>query len=777
MKITGLLETAPARAAAIGLLALASALPTRAAAPPLTAQLLARPLTQSDKINYGLPTSLELSGGITTVGAGSAVYLEVEINTAVPLSDVTNVTWTLSGQPLGSAAVLQSSPLGTNVPVYEPGDRPVLQVAGRMLLRPDVTGQYSVTATIASASSGSTNVVYNLTAGNYVGVNTCALCHSGGVIASNMVSSWQKTLHSHVFADSLDGTLGTHINQSCSQCHTTGYDVNTNAVNGGFDDIASQIGWTFPTVLTNGNWAAVPQALKDISNVQCESCHGPGSEHAAALGNSSVSNWPRLSVTVSSGDCNQCHDATTHHVKGTEWLTSGHANTTRIPTGPGRAACVACHTSNGFLARFDPTATSTNTAYAAIGCQTCHEPHGMTSPTNNPHQLRKLDSVTMPDGTVVSNAGEGALCLQCHRVRNGAAATNVANYQQGKPTWYGGSSFGVHDAPQGDMIEGINAITYGQTLPSSAHRYTVENLCVGCHMQASSTDPNDPSFLKAGGHTFKMSYSVVSTNGVTNTVDKVDACIQCHGPIADFNLARQDYNGDGVIEGVQTEVQHMLDQLSTMLPNANYQANSSLYAADGLVKSSLSVKTNWPTRFLNAAYNWQFVNNDGSKGVHNAPYATALLKASMADLTGDSNNDGIPDAWQIQYFGSATNPNAAPNANPAGDGVPNWLKYNLGLDPTVAGTSVPGGVVWANGKNLVNPILPAGATNTLAIYTAAEVAFNTEVGKTYQVQSISALSDTWSNVGSPLQGTGTPMSYVTPTRAGAQQFFRVITTP
>jgi hypothetical protein len=273
-----------------------------------------------------------------------------------------------------------------------------------------------------------------------------------------------------------------------------------------------------------------------------------------------------------------------------------------------------------------------------------------------------------------------------------------------------------------------------------------------------------------------MSYTQVSTNGVTNIVAKVDACVQCHGPIKDFNMPVQDYNGDGVIEGVQTEVQHLLDQVSTMLPNGTYVSSGS-YLADGLVKSSISVKTNWPTKFLNAAYNWQFVNNDGSKGVHNAPFATALLKASMADLSGDSNNDGLPDAWQIQYFGSATNPNAAPNANPSGDGVPNWLKYNLGLDPTVPGTSVPGGVVWANGKNLVNPVLPAGATNTIAIYTAAEVAFNTEVGKSYQIQSISSLSDTWSNVGSPVQGTGNPISYVTPTRSGAQNFFRVITLP
>lgn len=776
MKLKVLLRTAPARLMALGLLTLPGAFLAHAATPALTPQLVARPLTSGDKTVYKLPASLELSGGISTVGVGTAVYLEAEINSAIASSDVTNVTWVLTSAPVGSAAAFQPSPLGTNVPVYEPSDRPVLQVAGRTLLRPDVTGQYSVTVTIGTASFGTTNLTYKLTAGTYLGVNTCALCHSGGLIAQSMVPAWQQTMHSHVFKDSVNGLLGTHINASCSQCHATGYDVNTNAVNGGFDDIATQTGWTFPTVLTNGNWDAMPSALQGIANVQCESCHGPGSEHAASLGNTNVSNWPRLSVSVtSSGDCNQCHDAPTHHIKGTEWLVSGHANTTRIPSGPTRPQCVGCHTSTGFLGRLEGS-TTTNTTFSAIGCQTCHEPHGITTPTNNPHMLRTLKDVTMPDGTVVSNAGEGALCLECHHIRNGAAATNVANYQQGKPTWYGGSSFGVHDGPQGDMIEGINAITYGKDLPSSAHRYTVTNLCVGCHMQATASDPNDPSFLKAGGHTFHMSYTVVSTNGVTNTVDRVNACVQCHGPIDDFDMPRQDYNGDGIIEGVQTEVQHMLDQLSTMLPNAAYVASGN-YVADGLVKSSISVKTNWQTKFLNAAYNWQFVNNDGSKGVHNAPFATALLKASMADLTGDSNNDGLPDAWQIQYFGSVTNPNAAPNANPSGDGVPNWLKYNLGLDPTVPGTSVPGGVVWANGKDLVNPILPAGATNTIAIYTAAEVAFNTEVGKSYQVQSISSLSDTWSNVGSPVQGTGNPISYVTPTRGGAQNFFRVITLP
>ena len=56
---------------------------------------------------------------------------------------------------------------------------------------------------------------------------------------------------------------------------------------------------------------------------------------------------------------------------------------------------------------------------------------------------------------------------------------------------------------------------------------------------------------------------------------------------------------------------------------------------------------------------------------------------------------------------------------PAGDGVPNWLKFTLGLDPHVAGVVVPDGVVWANGNVI------GGGTNTIHIYTAAEVAFDT----------------------------------------------------
>jgi hypothetical protein len=77
--------------------------------------------------------------------------------------------------------------------------------------------------------------------------------------------------------------------------------------------------------------------------------------------------------------------------------------------------------------------------------------------------------------------------------------------------------------------------------------------------------------------------------------------------------------------------------------------------------------------------------------------------------------------------------------------------------------------VWADGTSI------GGGTNTIHIYTAAEIAFDTEVGKTYHIQAISTLGGGWTNVGNPIPGTGTAVSYVTPTRSKLQQYYRVIT--
>ena len=318
----------------------------------------------------------------------------------------------------------------------------------------------------------------------------------------------------------------------------------------------------------------------------------------------------------------------------------------------------------------------------------------------------------------------------------------------------------------------MNAETYGKVIPSAAHAKSVPDTCAGCHMQAVAT--TDPAFGQAGGHTFHMTY----TNSAGVTLDKVDVCVQCHGPISSFDMAKVDYNGDGVIEGVQTEVQHLLDKLSTLLPpRSGYQANPNNYVADGLVKNSdslMAIYTNVPTKFLKAYYNWDIVFRDGSLGVHNAPFVVGLLKVSIADLTGDGNGDGLPDAWQLNYFGSnyVSNAQAGLNAINNNAGFPNWMMYALGLDPRSTPVVTGSGVVFFNGDNIVN-----GDTNTIAIYTAAEIAFDTQAGTSYQIQGISALTGSWQNISTNIPGTGGTISYVTPTRSNAQMFFRVVHTP
>ncbi len=763
----------------------------RAAGPALNGSLSQRPLTPTEIQTYGLTNPLvQASSGIPTVGVGEPVYLDAMVNAAIAPSNIVGVTWTLAStnRPIGSVATLLASPLGANVPLYKIADRynqaeppaAVYQLAGRTFFRPDVEGQYTVTATITTVGSGTTNLSAKFTGSFYLGLQTCQACHSGntvinGHVVPDIYNSYTNTLHTSFFKRSIDGLGSSYFNKSYLPSATLGYDTNALAVNLGFDDQATLYGWTFPPVLTNGNWDGMPAAVRNVANIQCENCHGPGNQHFSSQG--IVGNTNAITVSYIAGNCAKCHDSNPQEqwgIKVSEWNHSLHARPTRTPSGStSRINCVRCHTAPGFrdfIANAGNTnGYATNVVYEAITCAACHDPHD----ASNPHQLRSANVYTLPEGTTVTNVGLGGLCMECHHSRNGSATNNILNYQLGLPTWAGGSSFGPHDSTAGDMVEGVNAITYGKVIPSGSHNAVIPDVCVGCHMQPVAA--TNAAFGQAGGHTYSMTYKTVSA-GVTNVVDFVDVCVKCHGPITTFDFARKDYNGDGVIEGVQTEVGHLLDKLSTLLPNSTYQANASNYVADGKVKTSITTQTNWPVRFLNAAWNWQFVDVEGSRGVHNAPYAVGILKASIGDLTGDDNNDGLPDAWQIAYFGAgfATNAAAGPNAVNNSAGVPNWMMAALNQDPTKAYKVAGSGVISVNNGTVLN-----GDTNNIAIYTAAEIVFNTVPGTTYTIQGISELTSAtgWLNISTNIPGTGTAISYLTPTKGVPQTFYRVVHNP
>jgi hypothetical protein len=57
-----------------------------------------------------------------------------------------------------------------------------------------------------------------------------------------------------------------------------------------------------------------------------------------------------------------------------------------------------------------------------------------------------------------------------------------------------------------------------------------------------------------------------------------------------------------------------------------------------------------------------------------------LVRTILAD---DRNNNGLPDSWELQYFGSLNAPNDGPNDDPDGDGFTNLQEYQAGLNPLV----------------------------------------------------------------------------------------------
>lgn len=709
------------------------------------AKIVARPLTELNISDLGLPEDTQTSGGLFNVGLGQPVYLEAQVPTD---TEVMSVEWSLAAKPDGSTAELAESPLGLEVPIYNPGDREVNKVASRMVLVPDVLGHYTVNATVVT-SEGELQLSHFVTGATYVGVGElglhfpvqCAQCHA------DKAMSWAGTRHATAMTRKIDGIGVSHFVEHCLKCHNVGYDTTPAADNGGFDDIARLVDWMMPETLQPGNWDAMPEELKNVSNVQCENCHGAGSEHIKNLGDPDF-----ITVNTSSGDCGQCHEAPPYHTKNLQWNQSRHAIATRYPTGENRSACVGCHSGIGFIDRIDGVPEAERrTQYEAIVCAACHDPHDAT----NPHQLRKVDGVTLMNGVQVTGGGNGRVCMNCHISRN-----NGPEYAE---EYHG--HFGPHHGPQTDMLAGTNAIEYNRNIPSSGHLFAVPDTCATCHMQELASD--NPAKNMAGEHTYKPVWDAGTPDDPSDDVDQVGVCQNCHGNIESFDFARQDFDGDGVLEGVQTEVQGLMDMVALQLPPMG--------------EPTVEVTDAYTPEQLKAAYNYLFVEEDGSHGIHNTSYAVNILKASLVDLTGDgtiigdSDNDCLPDEWEQQYFGSLTAQDA--NGDPDGDGLNNAFELRVMTDPTLTDSDGDGFSDFDELHVGTDPL--SGDDNPevgrSTIYHAAEMVFFTETGKTYQVQEVAELgTQGWVNVGDPIVGDGNMIQHFISTRETDKSFYRVI---
>lgn len=562
----------------------------------------------------GAPVAMG-STGLNNVSIGAPVTIQ-----GVP-EDAKSATakyqWTLS-KPNASSAIL--------------GDA----TTGAVWFTPDVSGIYKIDLVATNASGSSPMASVQVQAGEYIGVEAggCVNCHPA------KVAEWSKTKHATKFTRDIDGGADpatTKYNEGCIRCHTTGYYIG--ASNGGFADVQAKLGWQFPSLESikkgEGNWDAVPKELKNMANIQCEACHGPAKDH--------VLKGAKMASSVDSGVCNQCHDTGGSHIRGSELRNAKHSEENSrawtYPTGPSRQACVRCHSGEGYISfTKNPTEqASWNNNAEALSCAACHDPHSEA----NKAQLRVGD-VPVEVAGITKNLGLSATCAECHNSRTVPADALKGSYP--------------HYSAAVEMLSDTDGVDYGLAIPNSPHGSIVGTApvanpnnpsaklflgetpgpCVACHMWPVSTDTKDPNRLKVGDHSF----NALSPDG---KVQYTAACQQCHPGLTEFNFpAKADYDGNGKVEGVQTEVAGLLNVLLKAISDSGIRPiqGNPYFNRDDLAKANEKQK--------NAIYNYRFVrgleNMDGrSSAIHNFKRSVGLLQASYRDLTGKD----VPGATSV----------------------------------------------------------------------------------------------------------------------------------
>ncbi|MFC2076197.1 FlgD immunoglobulin-like domain containing protein [candidate division KSB1 bacterium] len=509
-----------------------------------------------------LDTTKTVSPGLPNVAIHTKVWLEAE-----GVADTNVVAWAVLTAP-ATSLITALDAAATEITSFTP----------------DVVGGYQIELSVDATAA---DTVW-INAGTWVGVGNigdatpsieaghCAACHSGEA------ADWEMTKHADMLEEEISGYPDSHYASYCIGCHVVGADGDTTLANwnGGWDDWADSLNWTFPDTLIPANWDSllVLPELANLANIQCESCHGPGSEHVGTTGKNEIA------VKWDSGNCAVCHDSGTHHIFPEQLDNAAHSGSMHSDHYADED-CSYCHTTNGFvnetLGGAAHPAEGYGDAATSISCSACHDPHDAT----NTYQLRVAGD---PEET----------CNSCHKVRDR----------------YEGAS--LHYSIQGNMLAGNGGHEYSGEEYPSGHHMEAEDGCITCHMAELSTAVAamaDSVQFALGGHSFNIMTTVDDTVEVIND----GGCEECHGATVEF------------LEMSQEPIQAMLDTLEAYLPTAPGRGG-------GLSVVSETDESITPAQKA-AVTNWQFVRRDHSLGVHNHAYAAKLLMDSIEDMkaTGD----------------------------------------------------------------------------------------------------------------------------------------------
>jgi hypothetical protein len=270
------------------------------------------------------------------------------------------------------------------------------------------------------------------------------------------------------------------------------------------------------------------------------------------------------------------------------------------------ASCAACHTHQGFIERIATGAMAPASDIATplpIDCRTCHQIH--TTYTDADYALTATAPVTLFNTdyetgdpiTVDFGAAAGNLCAQCHQGRplTARVADGVLPVINGGDVEVTSSRFGLHHGPQAQVVGGVGAYEFpgSRTISGGPNSHgdpaSNERMCATCHMAESSSGLE---------------------------------CNTCHNDFEDFTE----------FGNVPEQIEGLLVQIEQILVDAGFKREMT----PGYTYDELSVRVNtgvWSANLVAAMLNWQMFAEDRSLGLHNPPYARAVLTNTLEAIS------------------------------------------------------------------------------------------------------------------------------------------------
>lgn len=368
-------------------------------------------------------------------------------------------------------------------------------------------------------------------------------------------------------AVALDSLAGI-LSYNCISCHTTGWIPGTN--NGGADEYVLKDTTVTPNyVITNlARW-------NRTKNVGCESCHGPlGAKNVVPGAPDSLWIGPQHTFTqtninnidYTAENCGKCHDGF-HHPYFTEWEQSGHALSTQSAFVVNNKRCVKCHVAQNFIRWAKNPGAYVDTILVSAA-----QRQPITCVTcHDPHDRQNVGQLRFPI------TPQSTICDKCHTSEIDSVDVNTTPHHTTSEVLSGSPLFGFRYP--------------GENYINSGHSFAATLRCVNCHVYPTPFNGT----IAVTGHTFEP---------------RTEACVSCH---PDFYTAVDTSNHEKRFDyrNIQSTTDSLMNLLKTRLSTSTHE-------------DSLTIE------FKQANYNWNSIDQEGSRGIHNTRLVHKLLRDALS---------------------------------------------------------------------------------------------------------------------------------------------------